>query len=103
MNKQYYYFLNTGHIGKNIKLYNNQQVKGISAAERPRTLSTLESYILTLVRLRRNFDVLHLSFLFELSEGTVTNTNITWINFLYVQFGSVSIWHTRAQINRIMP
>ena len=103
MNKQYYYFLNTGHIGKNIKLYNNQQVKGISAAGRPRTLSTLESYILTLVRLRRNFDVLHLSFLFELSEGTVTNTNITWINFLYVQFGSVSIWHTRAQINRIMP
>ena len=95
-------FLDAGTIGENIILYNNQNVKG-GCAGRPRTLSPLESFLLTLVRLRRNFDIYHLAYLFSISEGTVTNTVITWINLMYIRFGSVCIWPTRSQVDQIMP
>lgn len=72
--KELLIFLNPGQNGENVILYNNQDVKGFSDRGRPRTLSPLESFLLTLVRMRRNFDVCHLSYLFEVSEGTVTNT-----------------------------
>ena len=52
-------------------------------------LTTMQSFILTPVRLRRNFNVHHLAYLFRVSEGTVTNTFITWINFMYAKFGSI--------------
>ena len=83
-------------MGENITLYNNQSVKRLLAAGRPRTLSAFESSLLTIVRLRRNFDIEHLSFLFYISEGSVSNTMITWVNFMYVQFGYICIWPTRA-------
>ena len=89
-------------MGENIRLYNNQNV-GFSSAGRPRTLSATESFLLTMVRMRRNFDFEHLSFLFDISEGTVTNTVITWINFMYMQFGYISIWPTREQVDEMMP
>ena len=101
--KSVFFSLNSGHMGENIILYNNQSVKGLSAAGRPRNLSAFESFLLTVVRLRRNFDVEHLSFLFDISEGTVSNTVITWINFMYAQFGSICIWPTRAQVDAAMP
>lgn len=96
-------FLNAGENGENIVLYNNQQIKGDSSRGRPRTLSPLESFLLTLVRLRRNFDIFHLSYLFQASEGTITNTILTWINFMYIKFGSVCIWPTREQVKAVMP
>ena len=101
--KAVFFSLNSGHMGENIILYNNQNVKGVSAAGRPRTLSAFESFLLTLVRLRRNYDIEHLSYLFEISEGSVTNVVTTWINFMYVQFGSICLWPTREQINHAMP
>ena len=48
-------------------------------------LTTMQSFILTPVRLRRNFNFRHLAFLFRVSEGTVTNTFIPWINFMYAK------------------
>ena len=96
-------FLNPGEIGENVILYNNQQVKGDSQRGRPRTLSPLESFLLTLVRLRRNFDIFHISYLFQVSEATVTNTILTWINFMYVKFGSLCIWPTREQVKAVIP
>ncbi|XP_057310150.1 uncharacterized protein LOC130648135 [Hydractinia symbiolongicarpus] len=33
--------------------------------------------------MRRNFDVCHLSYLFEVSGYTVTNTFQTWVNYIY--------------------
>ena len=100
--KSIFLFLNSGPVGENVILYNNQDVKGAGAG-RPRTLSAFESYLLTLVRLRRNFDVRHLSFLFSVSEGTVTNIFTTWINFMFIKFGSICIWPTRKQVNDVMP
>ena len=58
---------------------------------------------LTLVRLRRNFDLNHLCFLYGISEGTVSNTINTWINYMYLRLGSICIWPSREQIAKIMP
>lgn len=88
-------------MGEIIILYNNQSVNRLSAAGRPRTLSAFESFLLTIVRLRRNFDVEHLSFLFDISEGSISNTVITWANFMYAQFDSICIWFSLQEITSI--
>ncbi|XP_057297120.1 uncharacterized protein LOC130626026 [Hydractinia symbiolongicarpus] len=81
----------------------HRTVKGDSQRGRPRILSPLESFLLTLVRIRRNFDIFHLSYIFQVSEATVTNTVLTWINYMYVKFGSICIWPTRQQVKDVMP
>ena len=89
---------------KTFILYNYKKIKNdSSAAGRPRKLNPFESYILTLVRLRRNFDLNHLCFLYGISEGTVSNTINTWINYRYLRLGSICIWPSREQIAKIMP
>ena len=60
------------------------------------------SFILTLVQLRRNFDVKHLMYLFKTSEGTVINTTLTWINYMYIKLGSLCIWPNASQMKRNM-
>ena len=94
-------FLDAGNNGENVTLYHNQdkKEKGLSSGRgRPRSLSPLESFILTLMRLRRNFSVTHLSYLFRISESTISSTIITWINYMYFKLGSVSIWPNSNQI-----
>ena len=66
-------------------------------------LTTMQSFLLTLVRMRRNFDVHHLAYLFRVSEATVTNTFITWINFMYVKFGSICIWPSSLAVKQTLP
>ena len=71
--------LDPGESGENVVLYNGEEDE---TRGRKQMLTTL---------LRRDFDVHHLAYLFRVSEGTVTNTFITWINFMYVKFGSICI------------
>ena len=66
-------------------------------------LSPLESFLLTLVRLRRNFYIFHISYLFQVSEATVTNTILTWINFIPLNLGSLCTWPTREQVKAVIP
>ena len=63
--------------GENVVLYNSQKAKEDETRGRKRMFTTMQSFILTLVRLRKDFDVHHLAYLFRVSEGTVTNTFIT--------------------------
>ena len=85
-------YLNPGKNDENILLYNSQSANENETRGRKRTLTPLYSFILTLVRLRRNFDVGHLPYLFKVSEGTVSNTISTWINFLYAKLRIIFIW-----------
>ena len=70
-------YLDPGESCENVVLYNSQKAKEYETRGRKRMLTTMQSFILTLVRLRRNFNVHHLAYLFTVSEGTVTNTFIT--------------------------
>ena len=55
-------FLDPQKNVENMILYNSQQANEDETRERKRALSPMISFILTLVRLRRNFDVKHLMY-----------------------------------------
>ena len=97
-----YNFMDPGEDGENIVLSNSKNAKENEARGRKRLLRPMESFILTLVRLRRNFDVKHLMYLFTTSEGTVVNSITTWINFMYIKLGSVCIWPSLLQVKQNM-
>ena len=54
-------------------VHNNGKVK-----ERKRILVQLKAYFLTILQLRRNFDMNYLTFLYSVSEGIVSNSVLTW-------------------------
>ena len=47
--------------------------------------------------------MIHLSYLFDTSDATISNTIITWINFIYVKLGSLPIWPSKQQVFDSMP
>ena len=70
-------YLDLGINNENVFLYNYQKTRNDSLASgRPIKLNLFESYILTLVCLRQNFDLNHLGFLYRISEGTVLNKHM---------------------------
>ena len=65
--------------------------------------SVRNQFFLTLVKLRRGKDNFELSDLFQISETTVTNIFITWVNFMYLQWGEVNLWAERNVVSFNMP
>ena len=96
-------YLDPGENGENFILFNSKHSKENENRGRNRIMLPLEAYLLTLVQLRKNYDIRHLAFLFSISEGTVSNTVITWLNFMYIKLGSLSIWPSLTQIKQNMP
>lgn len=54
-------------------------------------------------RLRQGFHEQHLAFLFGISQSTISRIFISWINFMYLRFGTINIWPTRDEIDKTMP
>ena len=54
-------------------------------------------------RLRQALPEKHLSFLFGVSQSTISRTFISWINFMFLRFGTINIWPTRAEVDCSMP
>ena len=44
-----------------------------------------------------------LAYRFNISVGTVSNTIVSWVNFLYLRLGSLSIWPSKEKIVETMP
>ena len=70
---------------------------------RPRSLSMLDEYFLTLVRLRHAFPEEHLAYLFKVSRSTVSRIFLSWINLLYFELGFIPIWQSKDLIEETMP
>ena len=70
---------------------------------RPRSLSMLDEFFLTLVRLRHAFPEEHLAYLFKVSRSTVSRIFLSWINLLYFELGSIPIWQSKDLIEETMP
>ncbi len=66
-------------------------------------LSPINQLFLTLIKLRCNKTSFELSRLFEISETSVENIFITWINFMYHQWSEISIWPSRDLVRYYMP
>ena len=58
----------------------------------------LSPLVLTLVRLQCNFSII-ISF----QDSTINTLVTTWINFMYVKLGSLSIWPSQETLQRIFP
>lgn len=110
-------FLNTGSKGENIRYCSskertvqkefydsgNEEPEGCTSIGRRRSLEPREEFFLALCRLRRGFAEKHLAHLFGISQSTVSRTFLSWINYMYLKFGQVSIWPNREVIRATMP
>ena len=55
-------------------------------------------------RLRQGFlNEVHLAFLFGMSQPTVSRIFVSWINFMYLRFGTINIWPNREEVDKSMP
>ena len=70
---------------------------------RPRTMNPKEEFFMVMCRLRQAFPEKHLGFLFGVSQSTVSRILISWINFMFLRFGSINIWPTREEVDQTMP
>ena len=95
--------MNSGIDGENIILYDNQDKHNKGKGGRSRALSPCNSFLVTIIRLRTKFSIKHFSFLFQVADSTVSNIFTTWINFIFLRLGSVSIWPSKDQVLQSMP
>ena len=95
-------FLNAGSNGENGILYDNQDSCNLNVG-RTRALAPYESFLMTVIRLRRNFSINHFAFLFQIAESTISNTFTTGFNFMFVRRGSGSIWPSEEKVWESIP
>ena len=77
-----------------------QFAKTVSIAN---TMSYDDQILLTLVKLRLDFDFKHLASLFAMSPQDASSIFRNWINFMFYRFGSIPIWPHRDVIMSKMP
>ena len=70
---------------------------------RRRKLKPLEEFFIVLCRLRRGFSERHLANLYGVVQSTVSRGFIQWINFMYLKFGQICIWPSKAVVQQTMP
>ena len=109
-------YLNPGKHGENIRYWRSSESKvekshydednhqnTISKRGRSRTLKPDDNFFLVMCRLQQGFHEQHLAFLFGISQSTISRIFISWINFMYLRFGTINIWPTRDEIDKTMP
>ena len=67
------------------------------------TLTPFEEFVLTLVRIRRGFDIQHLAYLFGLSTSHVSRIFTTWVNLLAKCLKPLLIWPTKEVVKGNLP
>ena len=104
-----YDFLNPGEEGENIHYWLSNpdilpdQPRIKNKRGTPRSLTPKDEFFLVMCRLRQGFPETHLADLFNISQSTVSRIFITWLNFMYLRFGSVNIWPSRSNVQSAMP
>ena len=84
---------------------NDQEEQNESTFTRPteHKLAVENEYLLVLMRLRMGLTIIDLGERFGVSESTVNNIFLTWINYLYVTLGNLKIWPHRDIILQNAP
>ncbi|XP_045459131.1 uncharacterized protein LOC123669575 [Melitaea cinxia] len=66
-------------------------------------LSAEDQFFLTLMKLRQNKCNFELSMFFNVSQSTVSNIFITWVNFIYQLWIKLDIWPRKELVQYYMP
>ena len=104
-------YLNPGENGQNIRYWRSTDKKvpahhGDNQKNKPgrkRTLKPEDEFLLVMCRLRQGFNEAHSAFLFGISQPTVSRIFVSWINFIYLRFGTINIWPNREEVDKSMP
>lgn len=74
--------------------------KTVSGAK---AISLEDQFLLVMMKLRQNFDFIHLSHLFGLSSQDCSTLFFNWINYMFFRLGSLVVWPHRDEIINNMP
>ena len=88
-----------------VPLINEPQVSPLSYVSRTKSakLPLRVQLFIVLCKLRNNFDTKDLAFRFGINQPDVCILFNSWINYMFQQLGSISIWPHRSVIQSIMP
>lgn len=92
-------FLDVGEDGRNLRMRGSEE----GGKGRPRSLKPEEQLFMALVKLKRGFSNVHLAWLFNCAESTVSKIITSWINYIYLRVSTLPIWPSREEINESMP
>ena len=103
-------FVLPGGERKNIVYWNTKASKSDGndsdsdpGTERNHILAIEDESLLVLMKLRLGLTNLDLAIRFRVSEATVSNIFITWLNFLCIRLGALKVWPHRRVILDNMP
>ncbi|XP_068738737.1 uncharacterized protein [Montipora capricornis] len=106
-------YLNPGENGQNIRYWRStdkkvpaHQYDGDNQKNKPgrkRTLKPKDEFLLVMCRLRQGFNEAHLAFLLGISQPTVSRIFVSWINLMYLRFGTINFWPNREEVDKSMP
>lgn len=66
-------------------------------------ISVEDQFFLTMIKLRLHTPDFELSRMFDVSEFSVGNIFVTWINFMSLQWHEIDIWPSRDLVSYFMP
>ena len=81
----------------------NSETRDRNKPGRKRTLKPEEEFFMVMCRLRQGFHEKHLTFLFGISQPTVSRIFVSWINFMFLRFGIINTWPSRDEVEKTMP
>ena len=78
-------------------------IKWTKSIKGSKVLPTSDQVLLTLIKLRQNFDFQHISHLFEISSQDCSAIFTHWINYMFFRLGGLVIWLHMDTITEHMP
>jgi len=63
----------------------------------------LDEFFIVLCHLRRGFSEEHLAHLYGVTQSTVSQIFVPWINCMYSKFGQICIWPSKEVVQTTMP
>ena len=70
---------------------------------KPQKISVENQLLMTLIKLRLHTPNTELAFLFNVSEFTVGNIFVTWVNCMHCSWIKLDIWPSREHVDSYMP
>ena len=92
-----------GPSGSQLLYRDSKKVLHQSNKGRPRSLSPMDEFFLTLVRLRLGLLEQDIGYRFGVSQSTVSRIFTSWINFMYLQFQHIPLWPPREIVKPTCP
>lgn len=91
--KLYFVFSTLSPMANKIRYFTNNVV----------SISKENQFFLTMMKLRQNKCNFELSKFFNISQTTVSNIFITWVNFIYQVWSTLNIWPDKKLVKYYMP